>query len=237
MDHTPPLVIPGYILKKDLSHTAMVLYGLIFSLQREEGYAYASNAFYAEYLNLSIASVKRYLKELVDKKYIVVHVNRKSQDSAQRKIYLSSAWTTVKSFEAEEGGQLKSEPCILVDIDNTKKKEDILSREELAEAVAPIYAKYPNKIGRGLGIDRLFTKKFKRSDVPLFAAAVENYSRYCREKALEERFILHFSTFVGRWRDWIKAEIKGSSTTVVAKSLEDLSELFKPQTWNDSGEK
>jgi hypothetical protein len=232
----PPIIIPGFVAKKPISHTSMVLYGLIFSLQREEGYAYASNAYYAESLGLSIASVKRYLKELVDARLILIHLDRKATDLVQRKIFLYSAMTAFRAYE-QEGGQLKSEPYIqdtsttLVSTpSDTSGKSDRPTRAELTEAIEPIYKSYPRKIGKQLAIDRLFQRQFKWKDVNDLATAVQNYADYCRREKMEEKFILHFSTFIGRWRDWVDS--KPPTPSVVSISTpEELLELYKPKTW------
>jgi len=234
----PPLIIPGFVIKKPISHTAMVLYGLIFSLQREEGYAWASNAYYAESLGLSIASVKRYLKELTEARLILVHLNRYATDMVQRRIFLYSSMTAFRAYEEEgnEGGrQLKSEPYIQDTTSSTSStrtsRSSRLSRAELTEVIEPIYKNYPRKIGKTSGLDKLFQKHFSSEDLPKFAAAVSNYSAYCKSQGLEARFILHFNTFVGRWRDWEEVQgaenIKQQSVT----TLNDLAGMFNPKTW------
>lgn len=230
----PPLIIPGYIVKKPISHTAMILFGMIFSLQKEEGYAYASNAYFADQLGLSIASVKRYMKELAEARLILVHIDRKAHDNAQRKVFLYSALKAFRAYE-QEGRQLKSEPYIQDTIpnttvtsptsENTSSKPDRYSRKDLAEAIEPIYSKYPRKLGKQLGLDRLFQKHFRPEDLESFSKAVENYAHYCQQQKTEEKFILHFSTFVGRWRDWIETSQKKSNTKVIS-TLEDLQSLF-----------
>lgn len=234
MEHQlPPLIIPGFVIKKPISHTAMVLYGLIFSLQREEGYAWASNAYYAESLGLSIASVKRYLKELTEARLILVHLDRKATDLVQRRIFLYSSITAFRAYEEEsEGGrQLKSEPYIL---DTTRSpsssRTSRLSRGELTECIEPIYKQYPRKIGKHSGIDKLFQKHFSFEDLPKFAAAVSNYSAYCRQQNLEAKFILHFNTFVGRWRDWEVQQISEPARQSIVATLSDLEGMFKPKT-------
>lgn len=235
----PPLIIPGFIVKKSISHTAMVLYGLIFSLQREEGYAWASNAYYAESLGLSVASVKRYLKELTDARLILVHLDRKATDLVQRKIFLYSSMTAFRAYE-QEGGQLKSEPCIQDTPDSTRTtntlKASRLSRQELSEVIDPIYKQYPRKIGKNLGIDRLFQKHFTWDDLPLFASAVARYSSYCRANKTEDMFILHFSTFVGRWRDWVLADSEETVKNHTVTTVTDLAGMFAPKTWEGTNE-
>jgi len=232
----PPIVIPGFIAKKPISHTAMVLYGLIFSLQREEGYAWASNAYYAEALNLSVASVKRYIKELSDANLILIHLDRKATDFVQRKIFLASAITAFRAYEQEGGRQLKSEPYILdTNISSNTSSNSRIPRAELVEVLEPIYKNFPRKIGKNLGIDRLFQKHFSFKDVPDFATAVQNYSNYCKKNKLEEKYVLHFSTFVGRWKDWTDQEVKSKNTVEnsVVSSVEQLENLFAPKEWKE----
>lgn len=235
----PPLVIPGFIVKKPISHTAMVLYGLIFSLQREEGYAWASNAYYAESLGLSVASVKRYLKELTDARLILVHLDRKATDLVQRKIFLYSSMTAFREFE-KEGGQLKSEPYIQ-DTTSTPStpstlKTSRLSRQELAEEIEPIYKQYPRRIGKNLGLDRLFQRHFTWDDLPQFGVAVMRYANYCKAQKTEEKYILHFSTFVGRWRDWLTTEGQEIAKNQTVTTVTDLAGMFAPKTWEGTNE-
>lgn len=231
----PPLIIPGFIVKKPISHTAMVLYGLIFSLQREEGYAYASNAYYAEELGLSVASVKRYLKELTDARLILVHLERKAADMVQRKIFLYSSMAAFRTYE-EEGGRLKSEPCIQETTSNTIKTSR-LSRQELSEVIEPIYKQYPRKIGKNLGIDRLYQKHFTKDDLSAFGVAVMRYANYCKANKTEEKFILHFSTFVGRWKDWAdQAQVVKNKQEVTVNTVSDLERMFAPKTWGGTDE-
>lgn len=236
----PPLVIPGFVAKKPISHTSMVLYGLIFSLQREEGYAWASNAYYAESLGLSIASVKRYLKELVDARLILIHLDRKATDLVQRKIFLYSAMTSFREYE-KDGGQLKSEPCIQDTtrdtINSTREPRGTrLSRQNLEEVISPIYKRYPRKIGKNLGLDRLFQKHFSFDDIEKFAVAVQNYDAYCKSGKIEDKYILHFSTFVGRWRDWITTQEQETTKKKTVTTMTDLEGMFNPKTWEGTNE-
>lgn len=228
----PPLIIPGFVVKKPISHTAMVLYGLIFSLQKEEGYAWASNAYYAESLGLSVASVKRYLKELTDARLILVHLDRKATDLVQRKIFLYSSMTAFRAYE-QEGGQLKSEPYIqdTPRTPDTIKKPSRLTREELADVIEPIYRQYPRKIGKNLGLDKLFQKHFSFSDLTEFGVAVAKYASYCKANNIEQKYILHFSTFVGRYKDWVDAEVAGFAKNQTVATVTDLAGMFAPKTW------
>lgn len=235
---SPPIIIPGFIAKKPISHTAMILYGLIFSLQREEGYAWASNAHYADELNLSVASVKRYLKELAEANLILIKIDRYATDFVQRRIFLATSIAAFRAYE-EEGRQLKYEPCIQDSSNSSNTKNTSsnsrLSREELKNLIEPIYKQYPRKLGKNLGLDRLFQKHFTFGDISDFGTAVANYSDFCKNEKIEEKYILHFSTFVGRWKDWLEIEVKSQSANqVVVNTVDELQTLFAPKQWKDT---
>lgn len=245
---TPPLIIPGWVVKKPVSHTAMVLYGLIFSLQREEGYAYASNGYYAEFLGLSVASVKRYLTELVDNRLILVHLDRKAPDNVQRKIFLYSSIEAFRAAEREsllgpqpEGGWLKSEPYIqdstrIPSTTSTSSSSSRLTKQQISEGIEPAYTSYPRKLGKQLGIDRLVRQNMTPEKLEDFKKAVKNYSLYCKKQNIEEKFILHFSTFVGRWSDWIEPQTGTAQKQVTVSTVTDLQAMFAPKQWKEPNE-
>src|SRR5690606_25847979 len=64
----------------------------------------------------------------------------------------------------------------------------------------PIYALYPRKVGKTRGY--ALAKKLSREELDDLRRAVSNY-RSATEKT-ESRFIKHFSTFMGEWRDWLE---------------------------------
>lgn len=66
-----------------------------------------------------------------------------------------------------------------------------------------VYEKYPRKIGKTRGI-KICEKEIKTLlDYENLLKAVSNYATTCQQT--ESKFIKHFSTFMGEWRDWIES--------------------------------
>lgn len=69
-----------------------------------------------------------------------------------------------------------------------------------------LYKNYPLKKGKSKGI-ALCERGIKTpEDYQGLRKAIERYAAECVREAKEPRFILHFSTFMGRWRDWLDPE-------------------------------
>jgi hypothetical protein len=66
-----------------------------------------------------------------------------------------------------------------------------------------IYERYPRKIGKKTGIDRLKRKIRTADKYASLELAVENYRLYHERKQSERCYILHFSTFVNQWENYI----------------------------------
>jgi len=72
-------LIPSNVLcNKKVSDASKVLYGVILGLSNKHGYCYASNDYLALDRDVSLATLKRYLKELRDNKLIIVEINSKN---------------------------------------------------------------------------------------------------------------------------------------------------------------
>lgn len=66
-----------------------------------------------------------------------------------------------------------------------------------------VWALYPRKMGKKSGIIWLKRHVRSQSRYDLVLEAVKNYAEYCRDRGTEEQFILHFSTWVKKFEDWI----------------------------------
>jgi hypothetical protein len=78
-----------------------------------------------------------------------------------------------------------------------------------------IYKLYPRKLGKAEGISRLKKTIFTPEDFDALKLAVENYSKHCASQGTEEKYIKHFSSFVGtqdkpHWRDWINYSVSNA---------------------------
>lgn len=66
------------------------------------------------------------------------------------------------------------------------------------------YNLYPLKKGKSKGIEKLKRDVKTPEDFELLKKSVINYKKYLDRNKTDPKFIKHFSTFVGEWRDWIE---------------------------------
>lgn len=79
-------MIPEKIFNEyKLSHGAILLYGIIYSLSKPRGYAYANNEHYSTILKCSNRTITSLLNELKDNKIIFIEHPK----SFKRKIYIT----------------------------------------------------------------------------------------------------------------------------------------------------
>lgn len=71
-----------------------------------------------------------------------------------------------------------------------------------------LYKKYPRKLGKKKGIAKLKTIVRSKETYDLVAKAISNYEQSCRLEKKEEQFIMHFSTFVNKWEDYLDLVIE-----------------------------
>jgi oligoendopeptidase F len=86
-------------------------------------------------------------------------------------------------------------------IEADQKKEALRSFDFEA-----IYDKYPRKIGKKAGIEKLRKSVKTQEKYNLLVGAVSYYADYCLKQNTEEKFIKHFSSWVSTWEDWIKED-------------------------------
>lgn len=69
-----------------------------------------------------------------------------------------------------------------------------------------IYKKYPRKEGKQKGIAACKAQIRFQEDYDLLSRAVDRYAEHVKKTATEPRYIKHFSTFMGSWRDWLEPD-------------------------------
>lgn len=78
-------ILPAYVrYDKELSSTAKLLYAEITALCNEKGYCWATNQYFSDLYSVSDRQIRRILKQLVDKKYIKIIIDK----NTNRKIFL-----------------------------------------------------------------------------------------------------------------------------------------------------
>jgi hypothetical protein len=72
-------------------------------------------------------------------------------------------------------------------------------------ALEAAYAKYPRKEGKTRGMEILM-RTLGPDDPPDLMRAVARYAEKVRVEKTEPRYVLHWKTFVGGWRDWLEPD-------------------------------
>jgi hypothetical protein len=72
--------------------------------------------------------------------------------------------------------------------------------------LSKIYQLYPKKVGKTEGFVRLKKQFSSVEELQPFRQAVERYADHCRTKALDGKYIKHFSSFITGWQDWLDAD-------------------------------
>lgn len=91
-------VIPATVrYDNSLVSNAKLLYGEITSLCNDKGYCYATNSYFAELYGVNKVSISRWIKQLIDKGYIVskVEYNDNSKEINKRYLFVNDAYTPI----------------------------------------------------------------------------------------------------------------------------------------------
>lgn len=105
------MVIPAIVWNANISPNAKLLFGHISVLTSAEGYAYASNKYYADALNSKIPSIKKWMNQLEELGAIRRDIERENTgEFKSRKIYI-----TCSLLKTQEPSISKDTPSISQD--------------------------------------------------------------------------------------------------------------------------
>ena len=85
-------IIPARVrYDNDLSANAKLLYGEITALSNAEGYCWANNQYFANLYNTTVRTVQRWIKQLVDKEYIISELieDEITKEVIERRLYMN----------------------------------------------------------------------------------------------------------------------------------------------------
>lgn len=84
-----------------------------------------------------------------------------------------------------------------------------------------LYSLFPRKIKKKKGIEKLHQLIKSSEDFDKVRKSIVNYSDYCSKNVSESKYIMHFTTFVSAWEDWLepKTEFSKSGKTDIAAIL------------------
>lgn len=92
----------------------------------------------------------------------------------------------------------------------------------------PLYQKYPRKEGKTRGIAKCVKEVCTKEAYEELSVAIDRFAKQCRQRGTESRFIPHFSTFMGTWRDWLDPQ---AGTTNVEDGYQGLTEEQHRELW------
>lgn len=75
--------------------------------------------------------------------------------------------------------------------------------------ILEIYKLYPRKRGKTPGIKKALKEIKTLEDLKKLEIAVCNYRTQCMEDETESRYMMHFSTFMGQWEDFVEMDSEG----------------------------
>lgn len=76
------------------------------------------------------------------------------------------------------------------------------------------YKTYPRKLGKSPGLKKAKKEIKKTSDLENLKTAIQNYKVHLEKENIEPKFTMHFSTFMGQWRDWICPEYEPQGLSI-----------------------
>lgn len=97
-----------------------------------------------------------------------------------------------------------------------------------AEAFADFWSRYPRKVGKGKA-EKSWQKEIKSGTSPdQIFEALDRYQAHLKTEGTESKYVLHGSTFMNQWRDWLDPETGKALDFVQGSqglSLERLAEI------------
>ena len=85
-------IIPARVrYDNDLSANAKLLYGEITALSNAKGYCWANNQYFANLYNTTVRTIQRWIKQLVDKEYIISEIieDEITNEVIERRLYMN----------------------------------------------------------------------------------------------------------------------------------------------------
>lgn len=150
----------------------------------------------------------------------VCGVNLKSLKSCITKLSIKQILTEI----CTQSVQIRTQSAQQIRREEIRKEENnTYAQTEVRASVcfdfSNLYASYPRKEGKSLGLRKLKSAIKTLEDFEDLKKAIDNYSKHCQKAGTEKQYIKHFSTFVSEWRDWLDPE---TGTAVVMKKKSGL---------------
>lgn len=114
------------------------------------------------------------------------------------------------------------------DKDQEQEKGGVSQKVSRSEIEAAYRDEYPLKKGKEKGVDKALVSIKSKTDLALLILAIRRYSADLKAKGTDPKYIMHFSTFMGSWRDWLDEDV-GTSTIVASANSSPLDTWVPPE--------
>jgi hypothetical protein len=211
-------VIPYYVLSDtNISDSSKVLYGVISSLTKKEGYCWANNRYLCNFFKVSIREIQKRLSELRDGGYIKIEFYVSDGD---RKIWIIDPMNKC-SLPHE---QMFMTPCPNVHtyniIDNNK---DITTLAQTNELFDLFWKAYPKKKSKG-DAEKVFKKiRPDKAMVDSMICAIESQKDSYDWKKDEGKYIPYPATWINA-KGWLDEISNNTGKTLHDKNNKMLEE-------------
>jgi len=73
----------------------------------------------------------------------------------------------------------------------------------IQSSIESAYQGYPRKLGKSPGMKIARREIRSLNSAETLKMAIWNYRKHLEREKVEAKFIMHFSTFMGQWTDWL----------------------------------
>lgn len=202
-------IIPADVRYSDIPANAKLLYGEITALCNEKGICWASNEYFANLYGVSKVSISKWVKSLIEKKFISSEIIYKDGTKEILNRYL-----TILKYPIKEKF-------------NTPIKEkfkdnniSINNKEIYKESFEQWWVCYPRKIDKKKSLEKFTTiLAEKKTTLEELIKGAKNYALHCQEENTEIRYIKHPTT-------WLNGECWQNEYTTAKEDYRKKYELF-----------
>ena len=162
---------------------------------------------------LSLASKKSSSRVLINKEHVerVGRIKHKDFLGAVKKlelihcvtVYESQALRARDEHDTQTGATLHNITLHNITLHHTLADSANLS---VSFDFEKLYKQFPRKEGKQRGLAICKTQIKTSKDYIDIEGAIKRYADYCAKNITAPRYIKHFSTFMGSWRDWLDPE-------------------------------
>lgn len=193
-------IIPAEVrYDNELPPGARILYGELTALARAEGFAWASNRYFAELYQCDENTISRWVSALAERGHVRVEVSQ-TEGGYQRKIWIKAA-PLLKNEEAPSAKMRRAPPQKCGDkrtVEKESRKEESPASPERAEAerLALLLLQEHRKVDPGF----LAAEDASGAAVKRWAPAIERLIRLDGRSALEVEAVIYWCQADEFWR-------------------------------------